>query len=606
MATAQLAESGAVDQSVAGARFRRGGWLLLTLCCLGLSIGLALLLLVDEAALRAYLRGTFKTVVMYRGQDTIWFGLCVSFGVYLCWSLRRGPDAGDPPWAAAIWPTAPNLPRLAVTIALLVLIVVGAGTYLVHHGHATVLDESQPALQAEIFLSGRLLAPAPEEWEAMTEALFPFLMFHDPEHHLWGSAYRPVHAAIRAAFDLISLGTLSNAILTVLSVLLIVAVARRIWPDRADAVALAAIFLATGPQFLFTGMTGFPWSAHLFMNLLWLWLYLRDDRWGHGLAALVGFFAVGLHQVNVHPLFVMPFMLSLLWARRWWLAAFYAGLYSVALLTWSNWNEIAIFLSASTSTAPVDALSHSARHFGHPLSLFGLPVLVKQPLMVFNLLRLLAWQNIMIVPLIFVALRPWSSAPQVVRLLAWGCVLTMIPYVLIMPNQSYAWGYRYAHGLLGSLALIAAHGWVVLSAADRPTVAVAKRAIIGFTALVLAVGLPLRAVQMDSYVRPLADAHRFIRSLPTDVVLVDIRKIWFQYDAFRNDPFLADGPIVLSLMHLSPDQVRQVCGAYSVTVVDGDDLAPLGVKTVDRGEWPARHDPDLLRALADGPACQNR
>jgi len=82
------------------------------------------------------------------------------------------------------------------------------------------------------------------------------------------------------------------------------------------------------------------------------------------------------------------------------------------------------------------------------------------------------------------------------------------------------------HDLWGS-AYRPVHGWIVLSTTDRPVVAVARRAIIGFTILVLEVGVPLRAVQMESSTRPFAEANRYIHSLQTDVVLVDVGRVWF-------------------------------------------------------------------------------
>lgn len=580
------------------ARFRRGSWLLLILCGAGLALGLALLS-VDEIELRTLLYRQLKTLVMFRGQDTPWLAVCVAFGLYLVWALR---SPADRPRLAALWPRDPNVAVWTAVITVLVLAFVGIGTHAFHHAHNVVLDEFFPEFQARIFRSGRLLASVPDEWQELRHAVFPLFLFHDADHQLWGSSYRPVHAAILALFSLAGLGTLTNAVLTAASVILIVGVARRLWPERRDAAILAALLLATGPQFLFTGMTGFAWSAHLCFNLLWLWLYLRDDNWGHGLAALVGFAAVGLHQINPHPLFVMPFMLALLADRRWRLAAFYATTYGAAVLTWTFWHEIAVVLSAgpgATDAAPNAGLGY----IGGTASRIGIYQLLFQPLMAVNLLRLLSWQHVMIVPLIVVALRPWSSAPSTVRLLAWGCVLSMIPYVLIMPNQFYAWGFRYAHGLLGSLALIAVHGWVVLSAKDGPAAAVARRAIIAFAVLVVAVGLPLRAVQMERFVGPLAEANRHVKSLQTEVVVVDMTNLWFPYDVIRNDPDLAERPVTLSLFYLSPEQLRRVCREYSVTVVDRDDLAEFGVATVLYDKPYSERD-DALRAIAHGPECR--
>jgi len=365
---------------------------------------------------------------------------------------------------------------------------------------------------------------------------------------------------------------------------------------------LAAVLLATGPQLLFMGMTGYAWPAHLCLNLLWLRLFLRDDRLGHGFAALIGFAAVGLHQINPHPTFVLPFMISLLMARRWSLAAFYASTYSVALAVWIHWPDIAIHLSAAEFAAsvpsaapggPTASVSVGTAYVTQTLSLISLTQLYGMPFLVINFLRLLAWQNLAILPLVLVALRPCSGVPPTVRLLVWGCVLTMIPYVLIMPNQMHSWGYRYTHGLLGSMVLIATFGWISVSSQAERLRSNAKQIIIGFTALAVLVGVPLRAVQVEQFVRPMAAANRYLHGLPGDLVVVDTARLWYEGKVIRNDPLLSDRPLVLSMQNLTADQLRRLCDKYVITFVTYEDLAPLGV-------------PELIRPPSADPAPDGR
>ena len=72
---------------------------------------------------------------------------------------------------------------------------------------------------------------------------------------------------------------------------------------------VAAVLLATSSQFLLTAMTPYSMTAHLALNLAWLWLFLRGGVVGHSLAIAVGALACGLHQLVFHPLFVAPFAL---------------------------------------------------------------------------------------------------------------------------------------------------------------------------------------------------------------------------------------------------------------------------------------------------------
>ncbi len=67
---------------------------------------------------------------------------------------------------------------------------------------------------------------------------------------------------------------LAESVVDIGSVWLTAHIARRIWPEDAWAPVMAGIFLAISPQVLITGMTAYSMPAHLFLNLLWLALYL--------------------------------------------------------------------------------------------------------------------------------------------------------------------------------------------------------------------------------------------------------------------------------------------------------------------------------------------
>src|SRR6185369_7896650 len=89
------------------------------------------------------------------------------------------------------------------------------------------------------------------------------------------------------------------------------------------------------PQLLVTAMTPYAMSAHLALNLAWLWLVLRGGKLGHGAAAGVAFLATGLHQIVFHPLFAAPFVLELWLARRWKPALLHTCAYAAIGLFWT-------------------------------------------------------------------------------------------------------------------------------------------------------------------------------------------------------------------------------------------------------------------------------
>lgn len=606
------------DEPPSQRAFDRGLGLLFLLCALGLVIGVALNF-VDESL---FFRSKWSlTLYFYRNQDTIWFALALVAAPFLLWVARsrRGRVIDS------LWPSPSGKFDPALVLAGICLIVVAAGTYVVYHGYALSLDEFMAEFQATIFLEGRLLAKVPAEWADFVVPLQPIFIYHDQVQDFWGAHYRPVAAAIRALFSLLSLGLLTNAVLTAVSVALVAAIARRLWPENNEAPFVAALLLLSSPQVLITGMTAYAMPAHLCLNLAWLWLFLRDDRLGHVLAALVGVAAVGLHQVHNHALFVMPFMLALLFSARWRLALGYAAVYAVAHLTWIFWHDIAVAVTVGGAAANSGAVG-GVDYLANAISFASVPNLFDLGIVTVNLLRLVAWQNLILVPLVIVALRPGSTVPPLVRQLAWGLLLSMIPYVLVISIQIHGWGYRYLHGLLGSLALIATYGWVRISAANRSAAGSAwcRRTIVLFTALMIVVGVPLRAFQVEAFVRPYAAATSFVESLSDDIALIDDPEIWFGGDLARNDPFLRNRPKVMVLQLLTPAQLRGLCERYSVRLVTADDLEGLGVKrsrrdmhralAIGSGQHRSRvagpteadalaHD-EALRAVLEGPECQ--
>ena len=92
----------------------------------------------------------------------------------------------------------------------------------------------------------------------------------------WASAYLPVNAALHAVFSMAGDAWLTGPVLALLSLIMLHAVGRRTFPNRPDATFVAVILLATSSQFLFTAMTPYAMTAHLALNLAWLWLFLRE------------------------------------------------------------------------------------------------------------------------------------------------------------------------------------------------------------------------------------------------------------------------------------------------------------------------------------------
>src|SRR6266446_827590 len=250
-------------------------------------------------------------------------------------------DRGTAVGRASLWA---RLPISLLCAAAFVL--AWAAAIWIHHAFDMSLDEFVTAFQARIFLKGKLLAElSPTQFEN-SDSLQPFFLYRDAAHHLWASGYRPVFSAFRALFGLFGADRLLNPAFAALSVWAIADISKRSFPDVPEAPVLSALLLLLSPQFLLTAASGFSFSAHLALNLLWLALFLRGSLPAHWLAAGVGFLATGLHQVTFHPLFAAPFLLALLLGRFGRRTALipYIVAYSVALPLWILWPEISVWL----------------------------------------------------------------------------------------------------------------------------------------------------------------------------------------------------------------------------------------------------------------------
>jgi len=452
---------------------------------------------------------------------------------------------------------------------------------LVFGGYTLSLDEFMADFDAQIFAHGRLMAPIDAQWRALAPALQPMFLLPVPDGDFWASAYLPVNAAMRALGELAHAKWLVNPLLSAFSVAATYGVGRRLWPDRPGLALAAAALLASSPQLIVMSMSAYAMPGHLAFNLAWLWLFLRGGKLGHAGAIGVGFLATGLHQLLFHPLFVAPFILQLLLERRWRLAGLYIGAYALIGGFWLEWWSIELRWLGET---PQDAGALGGAWFvERAMDVLGAQRLTNVYAMAQSLVRFVTWQNPVAVPLALLGSVAALREKGAMRSLALGVCLTLFVMLVIMPTQVHGWGYRYAHGLLGSVCLMAAFSWARLTdALPAPRRAAAASAFAVACAVSLAVLTPLRAWQAWSYVRPYAEASAMIQASRAQVVLVDHEgKGGFDPNTLvRNDPFLRRWPKVMAFYDLTEPQLRQLCATRSVAIFDSGNAAAVGIDTV--------------------------
>jgi hypothetical protein len=457
-------------------------------------------------------------------------------------------------------------------VALCTLVMSMIGTHTVYLGYAFSPDEWMPRLQAEIFAHGELAGNVPPEWREYGRAMYHGFAHYDPETGAVASSYRPGMAALIALFDLAGLGLYVSAFMTAGSVLLTASLARVLWPDSKSAPVIAALLVATSSQALAAAMTSYAMAPHLFFNLLWLRLFLLDKWWAHVAAALCGVFAASLHQVHPHVFFAAPFFLLLLRPFRPSVLLWYGTVYAVGHLAIIGWDRMAMGDSLAVTKSGQLTFEQFLHRVGQ---LAQIPSLIDWATIGAHVVRLFAWQSLALAPLLLFTVyrRAW---PPLLVLMAASIATSLLPYPFLLPEQGHGWGYRYLHGLIGSLALIGTAGWVQM---ERLHGKAFRQPVMLCFAMTLAVVIPVRAFLIERTIAPWLVGTEAALAMPADVVIVDRITIFYGLEIPRNGPYAAERPVVMMINNLSTDQIRRLCSNYRVAFFGTDEGRQAGIPT---------------------------
>lgn len=464
------------------------------------------------------------------------------------------------------WQSAPAVSvRTALGCAAALMATGILGHWAVMWGYDLSRDEFMASFAARQIMQGTLVTPVPAELYEFGRAMFP--IFYDTRFdpgEAWVSGYLPVNSAIRAVVGTIAHPALANPLLFVIGLAATWAVARRIWPERADAAILATALAATSTQLIVTSMTSYAMVGHFALNMVWLALFLRHDRWAIAAAIAVAFLASGLHQPHFHLLFAGPFVLWAAYRREWLRAGVFAAAYALIAVFWVKLYPVLLLPEAVGTVAPateqvggslVDyVLAKAGRLFEYPPSIW-----------VLNFARFVAWQNILLVPLVLASLpllrkrALWKDTP--LAPLAGACAIGLA----LMLYQGHGWGYRYLAGLIGPFCLIAAFGWVRLvpEAGNGRHWTMLKAACL----MALAVQLPIQSFMAHNFVAPYAKLHRAALAQDVDTVLIDPRQAMFAQDIAQNGPDFGTKPAIMDLS-LVPDAALPALCEGRVALID--------------------------------------
>lgn len=497
--------------------------------------------------------------------------------------------------ASLLWLPAVRLPGrppgLPVTLAAsgLLTLALWAGSYRVLLNYPWTLDEFMATFDQAVFANGRLAWPTPPGWSAYAHALFPYFLLDTPGHAVLASSYLPMNAALRAVFALVLDPALMNPALVGGGLLVLRRVALRLFPETPGAVWTVLVGYVLSAQILVAAMSAYAMTAHLVLNLAWLALFLRRDRLGWAGAILVGFIASGLHQVVFHPLFAAPFIAVLAAERRWRAFAGFCLAYLAIALFWTSYPAMVMAWAGLASGGGGVSADHGflAGRLA-PLLLHRDPNTL--PLMVKNVLRAICWNAVFLLPLLLFAWPAIRRREGIALPLALGMVLTVVVVALVVPDQGHGWGYRYVHGVLGNVLLLAGYGYREMARAQRSAADGLVVALAGVTAVVV---LPFLLGSAQAFVRPAWQLSRLIERQESDFVILDTLPPGTAVKQVRNRPDLANRPLVLSGKDLTEVQVRELCVRGTVTPVGRRQFHQAG-----QSLWLAEANPEFDRLVA--------
>ena len=464
---------------------------------------------------------------LLRKQDMAGAALVIFIAVAAAW----------PPLARAGLALAEAIGRKPGTTALITFLVLCAGQLLVARNHALAGDEHLILLQARAFAAGRLTAQFPPQ--LITWLVPPPYI----DHWVYASAqtgevlsvYWPGFALLLAPFALLGVPWACNAALASGALLLIGRLAGRL-TGAPQAAGWAMLLTLASPAFSGMALGYFSMGAHLFFNLLFVWLLLERRL---VLAGVAGSFALLLHNPWPHFLFALPWIGWIAWHDgRHALLRLIAGYAPLTLVIGGGWWLLMRKVQGPLWFAPQgdDAVFYWQLQLTRVFTFPDASTLAKRAA---ELVKLWLW-TVPGLPALMAA-GWWLTRRQApLRLLGLSFAAMLGGYLFVWFDQGYGWGVRYLHPALAALPLLGAAAIVMVQNEAL------RRYAAGAAFLSLALATPFRWAQIESFMgEQLARRPPFEKDL-RQIVFVTPDYPHYTQDLVKNDPFLRS-PVIFML-----------------------------------------------------------
>ncbi|SKB50969.1 hypothetical protein [Sphingopyxis flava] len=499
---------------------------------------------------------TDLSLFLLHRQDR-WLLLSGSLLFAICsWKLpmRRAPLEGS-------W-------RIALAGTTGMALMTWAGHYWILSAYDMSRDEQMAVFDAAVFARGAFAASLPEMWGHHSDLLNTMFMYKADPRAAWISDYLPLNAAFRALIGLLATPTLSGPLMTLVGGLALWSCTRRIWPDDREPAMIGLLLYAGSAQILANGMTAYAMPGHLALNLVWLRLFLHKTWWADFMALLVGFLAVGLHQPIMHPIFAAPILSLLLLEKSWRRAAFFFGGYLTIGGFWYLWPS---WMASLVQIDPSGFGGGSADYLNRLTSALERGGDLRAADMMANLLRFVAWQHLLLIPLAIAGLGAMRGE-RLPAALAGGIVLTITVMAIILPYQGHGFGYRYLHGLIGNFILLALFGWRSLGEAlPRWRPLLIRTSLAGLVIL-----LPVQMWMAHAFYAAPAHVSEQVDQVDADYAVISASDAPFAADLVINPPYLDKRPLRLLREAIDPEAALAICASQpSIALISASMTEPM-------------------------------
>jgi len=445
--------------------------------------------------------------------------------------------AAWPPLARAGLALAEAVGRRPWTTALITFLVLCAGQLLAVKDHALAGDEHLILLQAKAFAAGRLTAQFPPElvsW-VVPRPYLDLWLYASAQTGAVVSVYWPGFALLIAPFALLGVPWACNALLASGALLLIGRLAGRL-AGGPQAAGWAMLLTLASPAFSGMALGYFSMTAHLFFNLLFVWLLLERRL---VLAGVAGSFALVLHNPWPHFLFALPWIGWIAWQDgRHALLRLIAGYAPLTLLIGGGWWLLMRKVQGELWFVPPggDLLFYWQLQFTRVFTFPDASTLAKRAA---ELVKLWLW-TVPGLPALMLA-GWWLARRQMpLRLLGLSFAAALAGYLMVWFDQGYGWGVRYLHPALGALPILGAAAIVMLQSEALRRYAAAA------ALLSLALAVPFRWAQIESFMSEHLSRRPPFEKDARQIVFVTLDYPLYTQDFVQNDPFLRS-PVIFML-----------------------------------------------------------